>query len=191
MKIDRLQKWIPNFGANYDELPPVPVTSAKLWATAPTLTTFKWNVEQYTFDNTNDYVIWATEITHSYKEWTDLEIHIHWATNWTDADDRTVKWQLEYTVSNWDVTSPFTESFPNTTIVNAETTIPGSTADRAHILTSLWLITWTGLRVWAYITWRMERIASSWTEPTSNPFWLALWIHAKQNTLGSRQLYIK
>ena len=93
--INRYQSSIPNYGGNYDDLPPVPITSARLGATAPTLTTFIGNIEQYTFDNTNDYVIGATELTHSYKEGTDISAHLHWATNGLDITDRTVKWRLE------------------------------------------------------------------------------------------------
>lgn len=173
----------------FDDLPPVPITAARLGATAPTLATFVGNIQQYTFDNTNDYVIGATEITHKYKEGTDLDIHVHWATNGTDGTDRTVKWQVEYQVANIDTS--FTYAYSGSTTVSGEVTIPASTADRSTHILDAGTIDGTNLKIGAYIVWRFERIASSGTEPTADPFALAVGFHMNQDTTGSRQEYTK
>ena len=177
--------------AIYGELPPVPVVGAKLGATAPTLATFVSDVEQYTFDNTNDYIIGATEITHKYKEGTDLSPHVHWATNGLEGVDKTVKWQLNYTISNADGTAPFESSFGAQVALSEETIIPDSTADRSHIITGLGTIDGTLLKIGAYIVWRFERIASSGTEPAADPFALAVGFHHVIDTVGSRGLFTK
>jgi len=176
----------------YDDLPPTPITAAKLGATAPTLATFVGNIQQYTFDASNDYVIGATELTHKYTEGTDLDIHVHWATNGTDGTDRGVKLQLEYVVSNAKGVAPFDELFPgSSTNVSAETTIPASTGDRAKIISDLGVLSDADLKIGAYICWRFERITAVGTAPSNDPFVLAVGFHMNQDTTGSREEYAK
>ena len=177
--------------AIYGELPPVPVVGAKLGSTAPTLATFVDDIEQYTFDNSNDFIIGATELTHRYKEGTDLFPHVHWATNGVDGTDRTVKWQMKYTISNGDGSAPFVSSFGSQVAISEEVIIPATTADRAHILTGLGTIDGTGLKIGAYVLWRLERIASTGDEPSSDPFGLNVGFHHIMDTIGSRQPFIK
>ena len=192
MKIQRHQQSIPNYGKNWDDLPPVPVIVGRPGiGNNPSLATFQGNIQQYIFA-VNDYIYGAQEFTHSYKEGTDISAHVHWATNGTDVNDRTVKWELEYSISNAVANGgPFTELFPTPTVISSEITIPASTGDRAHILLSLGTITGTGILIGSYITYRFRRIASSGTEPSSDPFGLAVGFHVEQNTLGSRQIGTK
>lgn len=185
MKIKRQQKAIPNYGKNYDDLPPVPILAAKLGATAPTLTTFVGNIQQYTFDATNDYVLGSTEITHKYKEGTDISPHIHWATNGVDVTDRAVKWQLEYSIANAN------DPFASAVTISAEDTIPANSDDRDHLIIGLGTISGTGIKLGTYIVWRLSRIAAAGTAPTSDPFGLAVGFHVEQSSLGSRQVFAK
>ncbi len=154
-------------------------------ASNPTLTTMVGNVEQFTFD-INDEVMLNTETTHSFKEGSMAEMHVHWVTNGSDGTDRTVKWEVEYSIANLDATAPFTSQFPATTTITAETTIPASTPDLSHIYTSFGALDLSGFNIGAYIVMRFRRIASSGTEPSSDPFGLALGIHFEQDTTGSR-----
>jgi len=174
----------------YDDLPPVPILISRLGATAPTLATFKGNVQAYRF-GVNDYVEGATEVTHKYKQGADIDIHIHWATNGSEGSEKAVKWQLEYTVSNADGSAPFTSAFGNTVTVSAETAIPASTADRSHIITPLGTITGTNIIIGAYMVWRLTRIAAAGTAPAAGPFAVALGFHVEQDTTGSRTTYTK
>jgi hypothetical protein len=171
----------------YDDLPPSPILAARLGATAPTLATFVSGTEQYTFDATNDYVIGATEVTHGYKEGTNIVAHIHWATNGTDVADKGVQWQLEYTVSNSDESAPFASAFGATGTMAIDTVIPAATADRSHILSVFApAITGTSVKIGAYIAWKLSRIASATAAPSANPFALAVGFHVQMDTLGSR-----
>jgi len=173
--------------STFDDLPPFSILAAKPGANAPTLATFVGNVEQYTFDATNDLVFGVTEVTHAYKEGSDIECHIHWATNGTDVDARGVKWQLEYGFS--DHNSAF--SATNSTM-SAEATIAGATADRTHLITALGTISGTvGLHIGAYICWALSRVAATGSAPTGDPFAIALGFHVEQDTLGSRTRYGK
>jgi len=170
----------------YVELPPTPVTAAKLGSTAPTLATFIDNVEQYTFDAANDYIIGATEVTHGYKEGTDIHPHIHWATNGLEEANKGVKWQLEYTISNYDDTTPFAEAFGATATLVIDTVITASTPDRSHIFSSFPDITGTGVKIGAYILWKLSRVASATAAPVADPFGLAVGFHVQSDTIGSR-----
>lgn len=167
----------------WDDLAPSPIIAAKLGATAPTLATFVTDVEQYTFDATNDYVIGATEITHKWKEGTTIYPHIHWANNGTNATDRGVKWQLKYTVGD------AMETFSAQTTTVVDVTIPLATADRTHMINDFATpIDGTNLKIGAYICWRLERIATAHANgaPANDPFALALGFHVEMDTIGSR-----
>ena len=191
MLIQKHQQSIPNYGANWDDLPPVPVIVGRPGVgNNPSLAAFQGNIQQYTFD-VNDYIYGAQELVHSYKEGTDISIHVHWATNGTDGTDRTVKWEFEYTWQSLTSSAPFNKLFPSSTTVSAEETIPASTGDRAHILTSIGTIDGSSIVIGSYILYRFRRIASSGTEPSSDPFALAVGFHVEQNTLGSRQIDAK
>lgn len=156
-------------------------------ANNPTWSSFQGNLNAYTF-GINDYLEITSELFHKYKEGTDLEPHVHWVTNGSDVDDRTVKWEIEYTLANMDSTDGVGDAFPSTTVTSAETTIPASTPDLTHMYTPLSTITGTSLKIGAYIKARIRRIASTGTEPTNDPFGLALGIHYQANTIGSRKL---
>lgn len=186
MKIFRHKNAIPNFSSNYNDLPPVPIIGARLGSTAPTLTTFVGNIEQFTFDATNDFVIGATEITHGYKEGTDIEIHLHWATNGIDGTDRYVKWQIEYTLSN-----NLGSFLTSTQTISNQKQIPASTPDRTHLISVLGTITGTSIKIGTYICWRLNRISAVGSAPSSNPFAIALGFHVDNDTIGSRYIYIK
>lgn len=178
---------IKGAGTVWDDLPPVPIIAAKAGATAPTFTTFLGNVQQYRFA-VNDEVFGATEILHGYKEGTALSAHIHWATNGSDASDRGVKWELEYSICSADGAAPFTEAFPATAIISMETTVPAGTASHSHIISHLGDISGTGLRIGAYILYRFRRITSAGTAPTANPFAIAIGFHVEKDTIGSAQV---
>lgn len=177
----------------YDDLPPLPVVAARLGSSAPTLATFLGNIEQYTFDATNDYVIGATEITHKYKEGTNLLPHIHWATNGSDVGDTGVKWQLEMGVANADGSAPFAYTFTGSTVTTSiDVTIPGGTAALSHIVSDFTdAITGTSLKIGAYVVWRLNRIASATAAPAADPFALAVGFHCEMDTVGSRAMYVK
>lgn len=162
------------------------VTGAKVpAANAPTWASFVGNLNEYTFA-INDYIdLGAQELRHDYLEGSNLEIHVHWATNSLDATDRAVKWEIEYTVANMASSAPFTV-FPATTTVSSETVIPANTAAKSHIYSSIGVITGTGLKIGAQVKFRLKRITASTTAPSGNPFALQVGLHYQQDTMGSR-----
>ncbi len=172
----------------WDDLPPTPITAAKLGSSAPTLATFKTDIEQYTFDATNDYVIGATEITHKWKEGTIIVPHIHFATNGSEGTAKGIQWQLKWAVG--DVTEAFSAQV--TSVVDV--TIDANTPDRTHYLSNLnTTLDGTNLKIGAYICWRFERIATAHGngEPASDPFGIAVGFHAEMDMVGSRTIGAK
>ena len=174
----------------YDDLPPMPIVNTQLGGSAPSLDTFIGDIKQYTF-GVGNFVFGASELTHKYKEGTDLDIHVHWTNNGVDGSDRGVKWQVTYSVSNADGVAPFASAFPAQIVVSAETTVPALTPDRSHILGDLGTISGAGLKIGAYIVWKLERIAAAGTDPSGDPYALAQGFHAQMDTTGSRQEYVK
>lgn len=167
----------------WDDFPPNPIVAAKLGSSAPTLATFVTDIEQYTFDATNDYVIGSTEIPHNWKEGTVIYPHIHWATNGLDATARGVKWQLKWTVG--DALEVFSAQVTST----VDATIPASTTDRTHYISEFTTtLDGTNLKIGAVICWRLDRIATAHANgaPTSDPFALSIGFHGEMDTVGSR-----
>ena len=172
----------------YNDVPPVPLINARLGgANQPSLTAIQGNVQALTFA-INDYVFGSYEILHEYKEGTDIDMHIHWATQSSDNTDRGVKWEIEYTISNLNETPPLTNTFPASVVVSQEVTIPANTPAKAHVYTDIALIPGANIKIGAYILWRLRRIASTTvpTAPSANPYAIALGAHIQQDTLGSR-----
>lgn len=161
----------------FDDLPPVPFLMARTGTNSPTLTTFKGNIEQYTFAINNE-IFGNSEVTHLYINGTNLMPHIHWVTNGTNTSDRYVKWEMEYTYANDG------EAFTNpvTTIV-IEAKIPANTPSLTHYITDFPIISGVGIEVGDYICWSIRRITSTGTAPSSNPFGLALGIHVHESVL--------
>lgn len=167
----------------------VGLTSAKLpQANVPTWTTFTTNTNAYTFA-INDYIDLPTiEINHDYKEGTDLEVHLHIATNGVNTTDRYVKFIVYYTYA-----IPFSVStqFVTEQNISNELLIPANTLDKTSMYLQLGTITGTTLKIGTQLKIRLKRITSVGTAPTSNPFVGMLGIHYQKDTMGSRQINSK
>ena len=179
MKVfNRLIKWYDDVNSPFDAAR-VPAANNPSWSS------FQGNLNAYVFD-VNDYLEITAELFHKYKEWWDIQFHVHWVTNWLDWTDRWVEWEIEYTIANMDATDWVWDAFPSTTVVSAETTIPANTPDLTHMYTDITTISWNSFKIWTYIKARVRRIAAVWTAPTNDPFWLALWMHYEVNSIWSR-----
>lgn len=173
---------------SWDDLPPSPVIAARLGSSAPTIATFITDIEQYTFDATNDYIIGATEITHTFKEGTAITPHVHWATNGSEAGDTVVQFQLK-----WSVCIPGAAAAAQVTAVTGDLTIPAGTADRFNYISNFTTnVSGVGLTIGTYIVFRFERIAEgAGSAPAADPFVLAVGFHALQDSTGSMLISTK
>jgi hypothetical protein len=146
---------------------------------APTWSTFTTNLNAYTFDIDDYFDLSTTELLHGWEEGTDIELHIHWATNGSNVDDRKVKWQIFYSWGdNGEVFSAESNS-------ENESTITGGTTSLTHLYTSIGTISGANYKIGSIIKMRIKRIASTGTEPTADPFGLMVGIHYRINTIGS------
>ncbi len=148
-------------------------------ANAPTWTSFIGNLFEYTFA-VNDYLnLSASEILHEYNEGSDLETHIHLVTNGLDLTDRTVKYEIEYAISNDGGV------FTGTTIISSEFIIPANTPDLTNFNIDIGSISGIGIKFGAMLKTRLKKITSSGTEPSNDSFILMLGVHYEINKLGS------
>lgn len=172
----------------WDDLPPVPVIGARLGASAPTLATFVSDIQQFTFDATNDFIIGASEIVHGYEQGTDIEAHVHWATNGSEVGDTTVRFQMKYSVLHIG-----SAASAQATLNTGDLTIAGGTADRTLYVNAFTsLITGTSITIGDYIVFRFERIAAvAGDAPAADPFVIAVGFHARHDSTGSQTRYIK
>lgn len=174
----------------WDDLPPNPIIrSRSAAANNPTLSTFEGAIQSYTFA-VNDYVMDNMEILHSYKEGTNLYIHIHWANQGNNTDNRYVQWQFEYTIANGSANgaSQFGTPAP---LNSGDLLIPANHPTRSHFISPIGQIPGSLLKIGAVIIYNIRRIVASGTAPTNNPYALQVAAHIQQDTQGSRQLFIK
>jgi hypothetical protein len=154
-------------------------------ANYPDWETFSTNLSAYTFD-VDDYIdLSSVELLHGWKEGTDIELHVHWATNGVDVDNRYVKWQIFY---SW---ADKNEVFSAEAEDSEETEITASTTDRTHKYTSVTVIAGTNYKIGSVLKLRLKRITSTGTAPTADPFALMVGVHYQIDTLGSRERSIK
>ena len=159
-------------------------------ANAPTWAGFIGNLNAYTY-GLNDFQEFSTELAHSYKDGATIEFHIHGAVNGADGTDRTIKFEVEYSIADAQPESGFGDVYPATTTINAELTIPASTTDLTAFTIDIGDNTSGNFVQGAIVKGRVRRIASSGTEPTADPFLTEVGIHLESDTIGTRTATVK
>ena len=154
-------------------------------ANAPTWSNFISNLNAFTY-GLNDFQEFTSEIAHSYKEGSDIEIHVHGATNGLEGVDKTIKFEVEYELVDNNTAGDFGDAYTGTTILPGEITIPASTADKTAWAIDVGIDSTGVLLQGATLVGRVRRIASTGTEPASDPFVVQIGVHIEQDTVGSR-----
>ena len=154
-------------------------------ANAPSWAGFIGNLNAYTY-GLNDFQEFSTELSHSYKDSATIEFHIHGAVNGADGTDRTIKFEIEYSIVDVQPESGFGDVYPSTTTINAELTIPASTTDLTAFTIDIGDDTTGNFVQGAIVKGRVRRIASSGSEPSSDPFLTEVGIHLESYTIGTR-----
>lgn len=124
----------------------------------------------------------STELLHGYAEGTELRIHVHWMP--TTAAAGAVLWQIELAVCN-----------PNEVAI-APIIISASeaTAEAAwtHQIVSIDTVSNTAMKIGSHLMYRIFRDPSeSVDDYSADAVLMSLGVHAKNNSGGSRQEYIK
>lgn len=159
-----------------------PVSGARVpAANAPTWSTFTTNTKEYTFA-IDDYIdLGAGEVLHDWKEGTDLEVHLHIATNGSDTGDTAVKYNIHYTLADMG------EVFAAEATISTQYTIPGGTADKTHLYIDIDTISVPTYKIGTNIKIRVERVdVTAASDPGGDPFVLMVGIHYQVDSLGSR-----
>lgn len=165
----------------------IPMIVRVAGAGRPSLATFVGNIQQYQFAINDNAELEAVELLHGWKEGTEIELHVHWATGGlNDSTVRGVKWEIEYSWANT-LLSGGTTVFGAPTTISLESSIAASEPDRTHRYTSVGSFTPTGGKVGAFLVMRVKRIASvTDPAPAADPFGLAVGVHYQVDTVGSR-----
>lgn len=156
-----------------------PISSVRVPAAlAPVWTAYKGS-QVLAFDGTSsDFVYFVAQLPHSYKEGTNLDVHIHWTPEDNTAGN--VKWQLTYSWANID------GIFPAETIVERIVATPEVTDKQ--ILTDLVNIDGTGKAVSSMLLCSLARLGGD-VEDTYNAkdaYLLEIDFHFEIDTVGSR-----
>lgn len=175
----------------YDDII-IPITKTRLpVANFPAWTSFISPNSIYTF-GVNDYVDFQFEIPHTYKEGTDIEVHLHGAINGLEGTDKAIKFQFDYTIGNDAYNgSGIGSVFANNATLSKEFVIPANTTDKSGFFIDIGNITGTGLKIGAQVVCQLKRITASGTAPSANPFICTVGLHYQIDTLGSRQISTK
>ncbi|KKN78874.1 hypothetical protein LCGC14_0346460 [marine sediment metagenome] len=164
----------------------VPLSSARVpAANAPSWDSFVGNLNAYAYD-LNDFQEFSTELAHSYKNAALIEFHIHGALNGSNVDDRTIKFEIEYTIADVPPEAGFGDVYPATTTIDGELTIPASTTDLTGFTLHIDNDTSGSFVQGAIVKGRVRRIASTGTEPTGDPFLTEVGLHIESDTIGTR-----
>lgn len=149
----------------------------------PTLATMVGNIQQYTFAVNAYAEIEAIDLPHSWKEGSEVEIHVHWATGGlNDATVRGVKWEIEYAYAG------MTGAYTTATTDSAEAVIAANEPAGTLHYTTVDTFIPTGYTIGTQMVLRLKRIASvTNTAPAADPFALAVGVHIEQDTIGSRE----
>jgi len=135
----------------------------------------------------------STELLHDWKEGSDMQVHVHWATGGlNDATVRGVKWEIEYTVCNPLESGVAPTVFPATLTQSIEASIAAAEPDRTHRITTIFTIPGATLKIGGQLLMRLKRIASVTNPaPAANPFVISFGVHYEADTIGSRSVTTK
>ncbi|MBA4274119.1 MAG: hypothetical protein C0436_00540 [Alphaproteobacteria bacterium] len=147
--------------------------------------------DQFAVNDALQYM--STELLHDWKEGSDMQIHIHWATGGlNDATVRGVKWEVEYTVCNPLESGISPTVFPATVTQSAEFSVPAAEPNRTHRVSTIYTIPGSTLKIGAQLLMRLKRIASVTNPaPAADPFVISFGVHFQSDTLGSRTVWGK
>jgi len=136
----------------------------------------------------DNLVLEGQELVHSWVEGTELQWHTHLITNGTDATDRFVNFELQFTWAN-----PGGQLQSLATVTSTNFRIPANTPDRTHLIVPVHTFTPTTGKIGTHVYAFFKRIAATdgAAAPSLDPFLTMLQVHILVDTLGSRQVKVK
>jgi hypothetical protein len=159
----------------------IPIVDRSAGSNRPSLSPFIGNIQAYSFA-VNDIVYCDfIELPHDWKEGSEIEFHLHWATSKSYSVEEKLQWELFFTTANMG------EVFPSQTTLTKEVVIPIGTASLQHFYTSMGTFDTTGLKIGAVMGLTVRRIAkTAGGVESAAPYLLDVGIHYEADTIGSR-----
>lgn len=192
----------------WDDVMVYPDATSKGDSKIPTYTKFKDNGSgsQGVFfnmfsPNDEQELYFSVQLPHGYKVGSNIFPHVHWTTavgtgvvpsgtpSGATPTKTNVVWGLEYTVSAIGGTYSNTTILTNDTVISACTGILGP---NRHLITSLGIISGTGLGISTVLVCRVFRKASDLNDSFADPAGLlGIDFHYEKDTEGSRTEFTK
>lgn len=155
---------------------------------------YGWAFGDEAVEANEEQLFFAAQLPHTYKEGTDIRVHVHWSPAIGGAAGEFVKWGLEYTWVNINGT------YGNTAIITSD----ASSADAAttsedasmvadkHYVTKIGVISGAGQTISSMLVCRVFRNSSHADDDLAeDAFGLEIDFHHQVDTMGSRQELIK
>jgi len=171
----------------YDDLQ-FPVASGRVPASnAPNWEAFgSLNASEFAFGVGEFIDCQANEPTHGWKEGSDIEVHLHFATKTAQNSGSSQFVKFEVWVQR---ASP--EGTWNQVSFTNQAEIPTGTPALKHFLIDIGTMTMDGYEVGTQMKVRVRRAAATGTEYAADVFITQIGMHLQQDTLGSREIYNK
>lgn len=134
----------------------------------------------------NETIQFVAQLPHTYKEGTDIVMHLHWVipVAGAGAGAENVKWDVTYSWANIDSTFPVESSATVTIDVQNDNA-------NEHMIDNLVTITGTGKTISSVLICSLERDVSVANDYANDAYFLEADFHYQINTLGSRQITTK
>ena len=163
--------------------------SARTGATAPPFSLYRGGLYKFEFPaNALDELHGSLELPHTYKEGTDLKLHVHWRTNSTSALGGGIVWGFEYTFTN---AAPGTLEPAPTTATYTEV-VPAVSQQYLQHSTDLVTIPGAGIKVSALLSYRFFRAGADPADTYPASVWIdAFSLHFQKDADGSSKEWTK
>ena len=142
--------------------------------------------------NLNDEIYFSCQLPHTYKEGTDLHVHVHWtpAKRGNEESGSYVGWKLDYTWTNINGSA-----FAPSAVIDMSDTCSG-TDDYHEVSEGLTVLSGTGKTISSMLVCRLFRSDTgtddTWTGTNADaPALLQFDIHHEIDAGGSRQEWVK
>lgn len=160
----------------------VPEALVRVGATAPVQANFNGGPGQtLQFENNHDDAVMASvQLSHRYKQGTDVYPHVHWAEVATTGSGTNIVWELQYTWAN-----PGTQVFPGYTTTKMTNSVTGT--NWWHSMHAFPAISGSGRTVSAVMVFQLRRLANSATadDYDQNIAFLGFDLHYQVDAPGS------
>ena len=159
---------------------------------APTFTLWKGGLYLYDFDDaalaSEKEIFFTVQMSHTWKEGTAVEPHVHWVNKTAGTAGQVVGWGLEYSKSSIGGTFPAPTTIYGTTLAGGG----DITVADEHLISDFPSIDMTGDTISTIMVCRLFRNSSDAADTyTGTAGLLYIDWHYERNSLGSREEYVK